>query len=210
MDEELFIDLENENNSNKGKKINLSFDFNEYKSFLYTAIFYAFGLFTGSYFYKITQFESINNMLAPGSNNFFNLFVENFCLYFSIFLVVVFLGFCLIGYPVINIIPTIIGIASGIKISYFMICYGTKGIGYALIMLVPFYALFLTVIAFTIEISTKLSSNLLKMAQSKNNDESRINIKKQIRKYLICAVFIIIVSAVNSGITCLLYSVVTI
>lgn len=209
MDDKLLLNISEDKESEK-KKLNFSFDFNDYKSVLYTALFYSFGLFVGAYFYKITQFESLNNMLAPKNDDFLNLFIENFCLYFSIFVLVVFLGFCLIGFPIINIIPTVIGIFTGIKISYFLICYAAKGVGYCLIMIAPFAALFLTVIAFTIEISTELSKNLMLLTKQDDVEKGDIDIKKQVKKYLIFSLVILAVSAINSIMTCLLYSVVTI
>lgn len=209
MNDDFLLDVSKEDEQKDKKKI-FDFSFESYKSVLYTALFYSFGLFLGSYFYKITQFESLNKLLAPSTNDFISLFLENFCLYFSIFVFVVFLGFCLIGYPVINIIPTVIGVFTGIKIAYFLISYATKGVGYCLIMIVPFSALFLTVIAFTIEISTELSKNLLILTRQDGNEEIDIDIKKHVKKYLIFSLLILAVSAVNSAMTCLLYSVVTI
>lgn len=211
MEDKKFLEISHSTDADKNKKkFDFNFDFNEYKSVLYTALFYSFGLFVGAYFYKITQFDSLNNMLAPKSNDFLSLFIENYCLYFSIFVLVVFLGFCLIGFPIINIIPTVIGIFTGIKISYFLICYAAKGAGYCLIMIVPFASLFLTVIAFTIEISTELSKNLMLLTKQDSIDKCNINIKKQVKKYLIFSLVILAVSALNSLMTCLLYSVVTI
>lgn len=211
MEDKIFFNnSENADADKNKKKFDFNFDFNEYKSVLYTALFYLFGLFVGAYFYKITQFDSLNNMLAQKSNDFLSLFIENFCLYFSIFVLVVFLGFCLIGFPIINIIPTVIGIFMGIKISYFLITYEAKGIGYCLIMIVPFVALFVTVIAFTIEISTNLSKKIMSLTKENDSDNVQLDIKKQVKKYLIYSLVILAVSALNAIMTCLLNSVVTI
>lgn len=195
---------------NKDRKFNFDFNFSDFKSVLYTGLFYIFGLFLGSYFYKITQFESLDKLLEPTSNNFVELFIANFCVYFTIFVLVVFLGFCLIGFPVINSVPMLVGIFTGIKLAYYFINYSTKGVGYSLIMIVPFSALFVTVIALTIEVSTNLSKNILNCTKNTETGESNINIKEYTKKYLIFAVLILAVSAVNSVMTCLLYSVVTI
>ncbi len=191
----------------KKKKISLSFT--EYKSFIYTVLFYSFGLFIGSYFYKITQFESLNNLLEAKSIDFLSLFFSSFCIYFSLFLLVMFLGFCMIGYPIINIIPTVIGISSGLRICYYLINYNLKGFGYSLIMIIPFSALLLTVIAYSIELSTRLSKNIYSLAKKDSTYDS-IDIKKYIKKYLFYSLLILITAALNSAITCLLYSVVTI
>lgn len=211
MKEEDFFKEFNDSNDNniEKKKLNFDFDFSDFKSALYTGLFYIFGLFLGSYFYKITQFESINKLLEPSSNNFVELFTANFCVYFTIFVLVVFLGFCLIGFPVINAVPMAVGIFTGIKLAYYFINYGTKGIGYSLIMIVPFSALFVTVIALTIEISTNLSKNIMNCAKNKENSET-FSIKDYTKKYLLFAILILAVSALNSVMTSLLYSVVTI
>lgn len=210
-DEDLFKEFNLEQSKQeKERKIKFEFEFSDFKSVLYTGLFYLFGLFLGSYFYKITQFENIDKLLAPSSNDFLELFIANFCVYFSIFVLVVFLGFCLIGFPVVNAVPMTVGIFTGIKLAYYFVNYGVKGVGYSLIMIVPFSALFVTVIALTIEISTNLSQNIMDCTKNADSSENNIDIKDYTKKYLIYAVLILAVSAVNSVMTCLLYSVVTI
>lgn len=193
---------------NKEKK-DFSEIFEEYKSIIYTALFYAFGLFIGAYFYKISSTEALDALLKPESHSLFSMFISNFCIYFSIYVLVVFLGFCLIGYPIINIIPTVIGIAGGIKASFLFINYSVKGIGYSLVMLVPYIALFLTVIAFTIQLSSSLSKQLISI--TKNTDEhTELNLKPYVKKYLILALCIVVTSFVDAALTGLLFTVVTI
>lgn len=200
--------INNDSNENNDKK-SFKFDFYEYKSVIYTALFYAFGLFIGSYFYKISATETLNELLRPQEHSLANLFISNFCVYFSLYVLVVFLGFCLIGYPIINIIPTVIGLVTGLKASYLFINYSVKGVGYSLIMLIPFAALFLTVIAFTIHESTSLSKKLISI--TKNTDEhNEFNLKPYVKKYLILALCILATSFVNACLTSLLFTVVTI
>ncbi|MDE6470505.1 MAG: hypothetical protein K2L19_05745 [Eubacterium sp.] len=196
-----------DNNGEEGKVFN--FDFYEYKSVIYTALFYAFGLFIGSYFYKISATETLNELLRPQEHSLANLFISNFCIYFSLYVLVVFLGFCLIGYPIINIIPTVIGLVTGLRASYLFINYSVKGIGYSLIMLIPFAALFLTVIAFTINESTSLSKELISITKN-TNEHNELNLKPYVKKYLILALCILITSFVNACLTSLLFTVVTI
>lgn len=210
MEDELTaLEKMNQDDHESKEKKAFSFDFYEYKSVIYTALFYAFGLFIGSYFYKISATETLNELLRPQEHSLANLFISNFCIYFSLYVLVVFLGFCLIGYPIINIIPTVIGLVTGLKASYLFINYSVKGIGYSIIMLIPFAALFLTVIAFTINESTSLSKELILI--TKNTDEhSELNLKPYIKKYLILALCILITSFVNACLTSLLFTVVTI
>ncbi len=211
MDDELKLDKINDVkiDFNEKEKKEITFDFAKNKAVIYSALFYSFGLFIGAYLYKITQFESINKLLKPEESEFLNLLLTNFCLYFSIFVIAVFLGFCLIGYPIINIIPTVIGLTVGIRIAYFYLNYSVKGIGYSIIMLIPFAALFLTVIAFTIQISAELSKKLVSLSRGEKDSEE-FEIKKYIKSYLLFALLVILTAVLNSALSCLLFSVVTI
>lgn len=212
QEEDLVIfenDIKKEKKEKKKKKNKPSFDFNENKSIIYTALFYSFGLFIGAYFYKISSSETLNSLLKPEKENILNLFISNFCIYFSLFVLVVFLGFCLIGYPIINIIPTVIGIVTGIKSSYLYLNYSVKGIGYSLVMLVPYTALLLTVLSFTIKLSSELSKQLISI--TKNTDEHKeFNIKPYIKKYLLLALCITVTALIDASLTALLFTVVTI
>ncbi len=196
-------------NPKDDKKLKINFDFLESRAMLYAAIFYCCGLFLGSNFYKIVQSEGLNKLLKPENESLLNLFCENLCIYMAVFLIVVFLGFCLIGYPLINIIPAVIGIIYGMKIAYFYINYSTKGVGYSIIMLVPFAALFLTVIGYSIDISAKMSKKLIDITKNGLNGE-KYDIKPYLKNFLILGVLIIIISFASAGMTTLLTGVVTI
>lgn len=207
FDNEEFFNTDNNYTDDQKKEIGELFK--EYKSIIYTVLFYIFGLFIGSYFYKAASTELLDSLLKPENQSLINLFISNFCIYFSLFLLVVFLGFCLIGYPIINIIPTVIGFVTGIRAAFFFINYSVKGIGYALVMLVPFVALFLTVIAFTINLSTSLSKQLISL--TRNSDEhTELSLKPYIKKYLIFALCIALTSLIDASLTSLLFTIVTI
>ncbi len=207
FESEEFFNTDNKTSDKEKKDISELFE--EYKSIIYTALFYSFGLFIGSYFYKMASTELLDSLLKPESQSIINLFISNFCIYFSLFLLVVFLGFCLIGYPIINIIPTVIGLVTGIRAAFFFTNYSVKGIGYSLVMLVPYIALFLTVIAFTIKLSTSLSKELIGL--TKNSDEhTELSLKPYIKKYLLFALCIAITSLIDAGLTNLLFTIVTI
>lgn len=210
MDDEELLIFENDTpDDEKKEKKSFSFDFQEYKSVIYTAVFYAFGLFVGSYFYKIASTDTLNELLKPQQQSILSLFASDFCVYFSLYLIVVFLGFCLIGYPVVNIIPTVIGIVIGIKTAYLFINYSLKGIGYSVVMLVPYAALFLTVITFTIQISSNLSKELMSITK-KSEENTQLNLKPYIKKYFILALCIGVTALIDAGLTNLLFTVVTI
>lgn len=210
MDDEELLIFENDTpDDEKKEKKSFSFDFQEYKSVIYTAVFYAFGLFVGSYFYRIASTDTLNELLKPQQQSILSLFASDFCVYFSLYLIVVFLGFCLIGYPVVNIIPTVIGIVIGIKTAYLFINYSVKGIGYSVVMLVPYAALFLTVITFTIQISSNLSKELMSITK-KSEENTQLNLKPYIKKYFILALCIGVTALIDAGLTNLLFTVVTI
>lgn len=210
MDDEELLIFENDTpDDEKKEKKSFSFDFQEYKSVIYTAVFYAFGLFAGSYFYRIASTDTLNELLKPQQQSILSLFASDFCVYFSLYLIVVFLGFCLIGYPVVNIIPTVIGIVIGIKTAYLFINYSVKGIGYSVVMLVPYAALFLTVITFTIQISSNLSKELMSITK-KSEENTQLNLKPYIKKYFILALCIGVTALIDAGLTNLLFTVVTI
>lgn len=76
----------------KSKK---TFCFSENKFIFYCGLFYAVGLFIGSYFYKIAQSDKLNELVIIKDNTFSNLMFSNFCVYFSLFLITAFLGFVL-------------------------------------------------------------------------------------------------------------------
>lgn len=193
----------------KKKEFNALELFMQNKSLIYTCIFYSFGLFLGSYFYKISSSDTLNNLLKPQNESTLVLFISYFCVYFIFFAVTVFLGFCLIGYPIINLIPVLIGIITGIEAAYLFINYSTKGVGYAIIMVLPYTSLFMTVTAFTAALSTKLSKQLGNIAKSSESNKSLI-IKPYISKYLLLALCVAITALIQAMLTNLLYSVVTI
>lgn len=200
------FEIVNQKDEKKSKKFN--FNFSENKYIFYTALFYAFGLFTGAYFYKIVGSEALDNVLEITDNAFTQLFLSDFCLYFSIFSITVFLGFCLFGKPVIYIVPVFIGIASGMRLSYYCLNYQAKGVGYSLIMIIPYIALFLTVISYTIDNGAKLSSMLITMTKGESN--GKLELSPYLKKYLVYTAMIIVISLFDSAVTKLLFSVVTI
>lgn len=185
-----------------------SFDFSENKFIFYCGLFYAVGLFIGSYFYKLAQSDKLNELVMIKDNSFANLMLSNFCAYFSLFLITAFLGFCLISTPLINIVPIFVGVATGSRLSYYFVNYDAKGVGYSLIMIVPYIALLITTIAYTMKVSVELSAKIRNLVKGENKDPFEIN--PYLKKYLLLAVAIIAVSVIDSGLTKLLFSVVTI
>lgn len=200
-----------ENESLKIIKVNdkkPDFSLDDYKSALYTGLFYSFGLVLGSYFYKLAQSERLNNIIEIKDDSLLLLFLSEFCIYFAIFLVTAFLGFCLIGKPVIYTIPVFIGVGTGMRLAYYFINFSGKGVGYSLIMIVPYITLFVTVISYTIDNSSRLMNNLISV--TKGEGDNKIVLSPYLKNYLIYSLMIAIVTLIDSALTKLLFSIVTI
>ena len=184
------------------------FDFQKNKYLIYTCLFYSFGLFLGAYFYKITQAEVFNKVLEIKSDSLSNLFFSNLVAYISLYLITAFLGFCLISKPIINIIPSLIGIFFGSRIGYYFINFGYKGVVFSLIMIVPFISLYITILSFVIKESIDLSEKLIALAKGEGGE--KIDLPPYLKKYMLYFLIIIAIALLSSGLTKLLLSVVTI
>lgn len=190
------------------KKININFEFEKDKYLIYSAVFYLCGLLIGSSLYKAVTSDTLDNILKPKDATLINLFLSNVCLYMTLFLIVVFLGLCLIGYPIMNIVPAFLGIEYGLKISYFLINYSTKGVGYSILMIAPFSAAFITIISYTLCISAEMSKKLMEM--TKEGVSGNFDVKPYLKKYFVLGAILIGVSFICAGVTILLFSIVTI
>ncbi len=181
--------------------------FESFKYSLITAIYYALGLTVGASLYKNIQSDVFEKLTTVGSTEIQSLFLTNVLIYFSLFLIVLFLGFCLFGHHLINVIPAVIGITAGIRIAYYLINFGAKGIGYSLLMIAPYSALYITVLTLTVENSSMLSKALLEAA--KNCDVTLVA-KPYMKKYLVLGAGIIVASIINAVLIHLLNDIITI
>lgn len=186
-----------------------AFNILDYKSYIYSFVFYICGLVLGSVLYKQLAGESINKLLSSAKTEFLQLFINDFCLYFSIFLVTMFLGFCMIGFPLINLIPLCCGFVIGMKVAYYYVNYTAKGVVYCLLMVLPAAALLLTVITMTIKISTDMSKHIFDLSVKKS-DITEIDIRSYLKKYLIIALIIVLTALFNAGVTSVFSAVITI
>ena len=198
------FNLEDENE----KKTDIEKIIVDNKTVIYSIVFYACSLAIGTVLYRLLQSSALDSVLKPSNANFSKLFSQNICNYLSLFLITVFLAFCLIGYGLINIIPCVIGIQVGMKAAYFYINYQAKGVGYTILMIAPFAALFLTVLIFVIQTSSNMSKQIVNI--TKNNLDYKLEVKPTLRKFLIYGLIIIAFSGVCALIETLLKSVVTI
>ena len=84
----------------------------------------------------------------------------------------------------------------------------TKGVGYAIILIAPFSALFLTILMFTIKTSSNVSKEIVSI--TKKESVSKIDFKPSIKEFLIYGLAIIICSGVSAVLETLLKSIITI
>ena len=183
--------------------------FSENKTFLYSVIFYAAGLFCGSYVYLKCQNEILNGILMAQNEEFLQSFLNNLSLYMLIFAVSVLLGVCLVGFPLLNMIPLFVGFESGMKVAYYYINHGIKGVGYSFLMIAPFVCLFLTVLIYSISMSYEMSKNIYEITVKKTEIEG-FNYKIYLKKYLLYAALIVVVSLVNTAVSSVLSGIIAI
>lgn len=185
--------------------------FSENKTVIYSIIFFAAGLLCGALIYKKCRTEALDEMIKSAvSNEFLNLFINNLGFYFFVFALTVLLGICLIGFPLINIVPFLIGFQSGLEIAYYYLNYSVKGFGYSLLMIAPFICTFLTVIMYTISLSSDLSRKIYNITLNKDIGCEKINYKSYMKKYALYALLIVVVALINSGVTSALSGIISI
>lgn len=202
LKKEFNLDDENE------KKTDIEKIIIDNKTVIYSIVFYACSLAIGSVIYRLLKSNALDSVLKPSDATLSKLFSQNICNYLSLFLITVFLAFCLIGYGLINIIPCVIGIQVGMKAAYFFTNYQAKGVGYTILMIAPFAALFLTVLIFVIQTSSDMSKQIVDI--TKNKHDYKLEIKPTLRKFLVYGLIIIAFSGASALIETLLKSVVTI
>lgn len=185
--------------------------FSENKTVIYSIIFFAAGLLCGALIYKKCRTEALDEMIKSAvSNEFLNLFINNLGFYFFVFALTVLLGICLIGFPLINIVPFLIGFQAGLEIAYYYLNYSVKGFGYSLLMIAPFICTFLTVIMYTISLSSDLSRKIYNITLNKDIGCEKINYKSYMKKYALYALLIVVVALINSGVTSALSDIISI
>ena len=181
------------------------------REFIYPLLFYAAGLLLGALSFRMidsTAFLKIlRNLFESNSDKFSSLFLCNFALYISVFMVSLLLGMCLIGYPVINMIPLIMGIVIAIKVTYFYVTYSVKGIGYALLMIIPEASLLVCAILFTVSAGNQLSKHIMDCTANKS-EAGKLKVKSLLMRYLIYASVVTLSALINSVLSFLLSSII--
>jgi hypothetical protein len=183
------------------------------KELIYPLLFYIAGLILGSFLFSEvndSKFSDVMKSVFVVSQNEFNsIFINKFCVYFSLYVVTVLLGLCLIGFPFVNIIPLLTGIEVALKISYYYINYSAKGIGYSILMIIPETAVYIAVLIYTIKTSSSLSKRIYEITTKKSDMTEELNLKSYLKLFLLYGVIVLIISLINALATYLLNSIVS-
>ena len=173
------------------------------KDYIYPALFYTGGLILGSFSFKIINNTALSKlielMFSSSDTAFTAVFLNRFSLYFSIYVVCVFLGLCLIGYPIINAVPLLMGCEIAIKTAYYYIKFGVKGIGFSLLMIIPEAAAIATVLIYTIKTSSTLSKSIFQITAK--GEINTIDIKSYIKKFVLYGLIVALTALINAVIS---------
>lgn len=197
----------------KGEKKNPAEIIVENKEYIYPSLFYISGLLVGAYLFSFINQSSflsiINSAFNIKENAFISLFLSRFCVYFSIYILCVFLGMCLVGFPLLNIIMSVSGIETAIKTAYYYVNYSYKGIGFSLLMIIPESAAVATVLIYAIKTSNELSKTIFDIA-AKNNQTKEVEIRYYLKQYLIFGLIVSLIALINALIIYLLSGIIKI
>lgn len=187
----------------KLKKVNINIDdvIKENTLFITYIFVYIAGLLVGSFAYKAISTVADNELLSKifviSTSKFLDIFFSRLCIYLGIFLITILISLCVIGYPVIFIIPFLVGFEIAVKLAFFYNMYNYKGFGYSLLIIIPESAIYILVLCYTINTAGELSKNLMNIA--KNNKISReLPMKNYFQKFLVYGSETIVISLVNS------------
>jgi hypothetical protein len=102
------------------------------------------------------------------------------------------------------------GFEIALKVSFYYTNYSVKGIGYAVLMIIPESAALITVLLFTIKTSLELSKKIYNITSKKTDMLEEVNLKTYLKSFLIYGILITIIVAGNSLISYLLNSIISI
>ncbi len=191
------------------KKFDFKTFFQNNKESVYSIIFYVFGLILGSYFYAVSKSEAVNTVLTEVTKSFSVAVVANLMLYLSLFLLIVLMGFSLIGFAVMNFIPVIAGIFYGMKCACYFSLYSGKGIGYILLLIAPVSALLISLIVYALSCNSKLSKTIYEAVKNKNRDNT-FSVKSLLIEIIIQAVLFSTLAVINASLSVGLENIITI
>ncbi|MCH5315287.1 MAG: stage II sporulation protein M [Eubacterium sp.] len=182
------------------KKLDFNDFFECFRENIYSILFYVFGLALGAYLYKAVQNDSINQLLMLNAKSLFEELIANLIVYLSIWLLLVLMGFSLIGFSVMNAIPIFVGLYYGLKSACYFTIHGGKGIGYITLAIAPVSALFLALIIYSISYNSKLSKSILTTIKDRQKDFT-IAVKPLLLQIIIQLVLFLLLSLINSALS---------
>lgn len=184
-----------------------------FKNYIYPILMLIAGLFTGVILFKYGDesfSKAITELFKITEYSFLTALINHFCVYFSVYSISVLLGLCLIGFPIINVIPLLVGIEIAIKLSYFYTTYSLKGIVYSILMIAPEASIFSTILIFTLVKSNSLSKNIFDIISKKEGTKDEINLKSYLKTFLLYAAIISIISLINTACSYFLSTIISI
>lgn len=194
-----------------------SFDFDDFleknKEYIFLLLIYVAGLLAGSLLFKsldLSKYSSyVSDFLTVKGDSLLSVAVDRLSVYLIIYVFTILLGLCIIGFPIINLVPLLCGFEVAIKIAFYYNLYSLKGIGYSLLMIAPEAAVFMVILFFTISASKKLSKNIFDISVQKNS-KKQIVLADYLKSFLKYGAEIIVISFVNSLIIYLFNSIIKI
>lgn len=194
-----------------------SFDFDDFlkknKEYIFLLLIYVAGLLAGSLLFKsldLSKYSSyVSDFLTVKGDSLLSVAVDRLSVYLMIYVFTILLGLCIIGFPIINLVPFLCGFEVAIKIAFYYNLYSLKGIGYSLLMIAPEAAAFMVILFFTISSSKELSKNIFDISVQKNS-KKQIVLADYLKSFLKYGAEIIVISFVNSLIIYLFNSIIKI
>ena len=194
-----------------------AFDLDEFleknKEYIYLSLIYIAGLLAGSLLFKTIQLSKyssyVNDILTVKGDSLLSVVVDRLSVYLIIYVFTILLGLCIIGFPIINLVPFLCGFEVAIKVAFYYNLYSLKGIGYSFLMIVPETAAFMVILFFTISASKELSKNIFDISVQKNS-EKQIVLADYLKSFIKYGAEIIVISFVNSIIIYLFNSIIKI
>lgn len=174
-------------------------------------VIYVFGLIAGSICYNSIDSESVkavtDELLAFKQKSFVDQLIDDLCLNVSLYFLTFIFGLCCIGLPAVSLMPFVIGIINSVKISYFYINYGIKGIGYTLLMILPGASLFVAVSILSASNGIEMSRVLFNAAFRSGSFDRSLTLS-YLKEFLFFGIATIVISVLNALLTTSLSSII--
>lgn len=174
-------------------------------------VIYVFGLIAGAVCYSSIDSESVkavtDELLSFKQKTFTQQLINDLCLNLTLYLLTFIFGLCCIGLPAVSLMPFAIGIINSVKISYFYLNYGTKGIGYTLLMILPGASMFVAVSVLSACNGIEMSRVLFKAAFRGGTFNKSLTIS-YLKEFLIFGIATVLISLLNALLTTSLSSII--